>query len=150
MSQLETDAFLTAVRDQLITDVAECEAVNTVVWLLGDNDPDEMIKAAVAKAAGVSVLIYDLGGDADDEDMIRAKAVVELYVSPTKTFRKTQQNARTAGAIRNDIMRTLHRSSALRNTSPNYDCRVLSYQPLADPEYVAFRITITHSIYLID
>ncbi len=148
--QLEADDFLTAGRDQLVAGVAECETVNTVVWLLGDNDPDELIKAAVAKAAGVSVLIYDLGGDTEDEDMIRAKAAVELYVDPGKTFRKTQQNGRTAGAIRNDIMRTLHRSAALRNTSPNYDCRVISYQPLADDTYIAFRITLSHSIYLIE
>lgn len=151
MTPLETDDFLTAVRAALLADVAECLDANTVLWLLGDADPDESIKANAARCQGVSLLIYDQGGTSQqDEDVILSTAAVELYVSPMKHGRKVDANRRTPAAIRNDIMQKLHRSPTLRNLSPNYDCRVRGYQALSDPEFVAYRITISHSIFLQD
>lgn len=151
MASLETDAFLIAVRAALL---AETEALpelaenNVSVWHHGANDPDEDIRNSIARGQGVAALIYDLGGDetGPDTDIITALAAVELYVSPTK--RRASAGHRLGGEIRDAIMRSLHRHSTLRNTAAFFDTRVRGYEPLADPEFTAWRITLSRSIYL--
>lgn len=152
---LETDAFLNALRAILIapgTGVAELAADEAVVvWHSGESDPDEDIKNGMAKTKGVSALIYDLGGEAgEDQDTITASAAVELFVDTSKRNRRKTPALRLGSQIRNEIMRKLHRAAALRNTAAFFDCRVRGYQPLADPDYTAWRITVSHTIYLDD
>lgn len=151
-TNLDTDDFLVAVRQALLDATALPELVdaNVVEWHHGESDPDEDIKAAAAKCGGVSVLIYDEGGDEDepDSDLITAQAQVELYVDTTKRNRRKTPALRLGGAIRDDIMRTLHRHPALRNTAAFADTRTRGYRVLADPEYAAWRITLTRKIYL--
>jgi hypothetical protein len=151
MSSLETDAFLIAVRD-ILTDgtIEELSADNVSQWHHGVTDPDEDIRAAVAKCNGVAVLIYDLGGSETGEgsDMIDAEAAVELYVATPKRNRRKNPNLRLGGEIRDAILRLLHRHASLRNTAAFADCRVKSYQALDDPEFAAWRITLSRKIYL--
>lgn len=149
MSSLETDAFLIAVSDALIAaaDLDELSAANITVWHHGENEPDEFIQASSRKSKGVSVIVYDLGGTAPDAeaDTIVAEAVVELYVM---TQKRRDAADRKGGAIRDSIMRALHRNSTLRNNAAYHDTRVRGYEPLADPEFTAWRIYLSRSIYL--
>lgn len=151
-TSIETDTFLDAVKTALLAceDLPELSAAAVAVWHHGDTDPDDEIKDATAKSKGVAALIYDLGGDAagDDADVITATAAVELYVSAPKHSRKVDATRRHGGEIRDSIMRCLHRHADLRNTAAFFDCRVTGYTPLADPEFTAWRITLTRSIYL--
>lgn len=146
---LETDEFLDAIRGVLIAGVDELTADGVAVWHHGETDPDDDVKSGIAKCKGVSVLIYDLGGDAGaDEDVLKSTAAVELYIDPTKRNRRTHSELRLGSQIRNAIMRLLHRNRALRNQSASFDCRCRSYTPLVDPDYVAWKITVSHTIYL--
>lgn len=148
-TSLETDDFLTAVRSVLIAGtIPELEAKNVVEWHHGDTDPLEDTGKGNALVKGVAVIIYDNGGDEDsaDADMISAEASVELFVDTTK--RRGSGN-RKGGQIRDAIMRLLHRHSTLRNTAAFADCRVSGYQTISDPDFAAWRITLTRRIYLI-
>lgn len=150
-TSLETDGFLTAVRDLLISGViAELTETNVVEWHHGVTDPDEDIKGAVAKCDGVAVLIYDRGGDesGEDADLIQAEAVVELFVDTTKRNRRKTPALRRGGEIRDAMMRLMHRHPTLRNTAAYADSRVKGYQVIEDPEFAAWRITLTRKIYL--
>lgn len=151
MTSLETDAFLTAVRSALLAATAcpELTEANVRTWHHGDTDPAEDIEAAAAKCGGVAVLIYDLGGNetGQEADVIRAEAAVELYVAAARRPRR-QPGIRLGGEIRDSIMRSLHRHADLRNTAAFFDTRVSGYAPLADPEFAAWRITLSRSIYL--
>ena len=148
---LQTDEFLEAVGAVLIAaaGVPELIAKNVIVWQHGTTDPDEDIAASIGKTGGVSVLIYDLGGDATD-DVLTSEAAVELYVATTKRNRRADPTLRVGSQIRNSIMRALHRNAELQNLAPYFDCRVIGYTPLDDGEFSAWRITITHTIYLAD
>lgn len=150
LTSLETDSFLDAVKTALLAsaDLPELATANVAVWHHGDGDPDEAVREGIAKAGGVAVLVYDLGGTADSEDTIRADAAVELYISPGKRSRKVDAARRLGGEIRDSIMRCLHRHTDLRNTAAFFDCKVSGYVPLADPEFVAWRITLSRNIYL--
>jgi hypothetical protein len=150
-TSLETDAFLTAVRDILIGgDIAELEAANVVEWHHGVTDPDEDIATAVGKCGGVAVLIYDLGGKESeaDSDLIEADAALEIFVDTTKRNRRKTPALRLGGQIRDSVMRLLHRHADLRNTAAWADCRVTGYQVLDDPSFAAWRITLNRKIYL--
>jgi hypothetical protein len=151
-THLDTDDFLVAVRTILIGSelLPELEDANVVQWHHGETDPDEDIKTAIAKCGGVSVLIYDEGGDEDspDADLIEAVAYVELYVDTTKRNRRKNTSLRLGGQIRDEIMRLLHRHADLRNTAAFADTRCRGYRTLADPEFAAWRITLTRKIYL--
>jgi len=147
-----TDSFLDAVKTALLAsdDLAELSAGAVAVWHHGESDPDESIQDAISKCKGVACLIYDLGGTAagGDADVLTAEAAVELYVSTPKRSRKVTPSLRLGGEIRDSIMRCLHRHPDLRNTAAYFDTRVQGYAPLADPEFTAWRITLTRSIYL--
>lgn len=149
---LETNEFLEAIRSVLIaedTGIPELTAEGVTVWQHGETDPDEDVKAGISKCKGVSVLIYDQGGDAgEDEDVMKATAAVELYIDTTKRNRRKTPSLRLGSQIRNEIMRLLHRNEDLRNTAAIFDCRCQSYTPLNDPDYVAWRMTVSHTIYL--
>lgn len=151
---MNVDAFLDAVKALLIHEengVSELRDLNTVVWHHGSTDPDEDIKNGIAKCDGVMVLIYDLGGENDnaDEPIIAAECAVELYVDPTKRNRRKTPALRLAGEIRDDIMVTLHRAAALNDSAHCHgDVLVKSYKPLADPDFTAYRITLSRSIFL--
>ena len=150
-TSLETDAFLTAVRTLLSGGtIAELTAANVVEWHHGVTDPDEDIKASVAKCDGVAVLIYDLGGNGTEEgsDLIQADAAIELFVDTTKRNRRKTPTLRTGGQIRDAIMRLVHRHATLRNTAAYADSWVKGYQVLDDPEFATWRITLTRKIYL--
>lgn len=150
-TSLETDAFLTAVR-ALLTDgaIPELTAAGVVEYHHGETDPDEDIKAACAKCNGVSALVYDEGGDetGEDSDMIEALAYVELFVDTTKRNRRKTPSLRRGGEIRDAIMRHLHRHPSLRNTAAWADARTRGYRTLADPDFAAWRITLSRKIYL--
>jgi hypothetical protein len=148
-TNLETDAFLTAVRDVLIGgSIPELAAKNVVEWHHGESDPLEDTGKGNALIKGVAVILYDNGGTEDDAnaDMISAEASVELFVDTTK---RRGSELRKGGEIRDAIMRLLHRHSSLRNTAAFADCRVSGYQVIADPDFAAWRITLTRRIYLI-
>lgn len=149
---LETDEFLDALRDTLLapgTGIPELTDKAVSVWHAGESDPDDDVKSGIAKTKGVAVLIYDLGGDADkDEDFIKATAAVELFIDASKRNRRVNPELRLGSQIRNSIMRLLHRNADLRNTAAYFDCRVSGYTPLTDPEFVAWRITVSHTLYL--
>lgn len=149
MASLETDDFLIAVKAALIAsdDLGELTTDNVTVWHHGENDPNEDIQAGARKCKGVSALVYDLGGsEADaDADAITADAVVELYVM---TQKRRGASDRKGGEIRDSIMRCLHRHTTLRNNAAYFDTRVRGYEPLADPEFTAWRIFLSRSIYL--
>lgn len=153
---MNVDAFLDAVKALLIhpdNGVAELVDLNTVVWHHGATDPDEDIKAGIGKCDGVSVLIYDIGGDnAEDvagEPIIAAECIVELFIDTTKRNRRKTPALRLGGAIRDDIMVTLHRASSLNNSGHCHGAAVVKgYKPLVDPEYTAWKITLSRSIFL--
>lgn len=147
---LDTDALLDAIRTQLLAGIAELsDDKAVVVWHQGESDPDDDIKNGIAKTKGVSVLIYDEGGAAaEDADTLACTVALELYVDTTKRQRKNHPTTRYASEIRNAIMRLLHRNPSLRQNAPYFDCRVKSYTPLADPDYAAWQIVLSHTIYL--
>lgn len=151
MASLETDSFLTAVRTVLLdaASLPELTLANMVVWHHGETDAAEDISSASAKCGGVAVIIYDLGGNetSPTSDILQADAVVELYIQTSKRPR-SRAGVRLGGEIRDSIMRALHRAAPLRNTAAFFDSRVTGYQPLADPEFTAWRITLSRSIYL--
>lgn len=149
---LETDDFLIALRALLIDsdDIPELNEANVVAWHHGEGDPNEDIANAVAKGGGVSVLIYDLGGDEDgpDSDVLNAEAAIELFVATAKRNRKKDAELRLGGQIRDSIMRLVHRNSDLRNMTAVFDARIRGYVPLDDPDFTAWRITVARAIYL--
>lgn len=150
------DEFLDAVKEQLThpdSGVAELTAANVIVWHHGLSDPDEDIKTAVGKCQGVSVLVYDQGGDADPEDaaspVIISQLAIELFLDPSKRNRRKSPSLRTAGSIRDDIMRCLHLSAILLDASHcHMESHIKGYKPLADPDYVAYRIRLDRPIAL--
>ena len=150
VANIETDPFLDALKDLLISseDIPELVEGNVAVWHHGVTDPDEDIANSITKFGGISVLVYDLGGNVADEDIIGAAAAIEFFVDTTKRNRRANTALRLGGEIRDAIMRLVHRNITLRNLSPNFDCRVTGYSPLADAEFAAWRITVSHSIYL--
>lgn len=151
---MDVDAFLDAVKALLIhpdEGVAELEDLNTVVWHHGSTDPDDDIKSGIAKCDGVMVLIYDLGGENSDADepIIAAECAVELFIDTTKRNRRKTPSLRLAGEIRDDIMVTLHRASQLNDSAHCHgDATVKGYKPLVDPDFTAWRITLSRSIFL--
>lgn len=147
------DSFLDSIKTALIAGVPELLDAGVVVYHHGNSDPDEDIKSAVAKCSGVSALIYDLGGDSDPDDanapVILAEAAIELYVDTTKRNRRKDATLRTAGAIRDDIMSTLHLSATIQSYDHcQMEPRVSGYRPVADPDYTVYRITLRRSIYI--
>lgn len=153
---LQIDEFLEAIRTALIDEesgVPECVAENVVVFQHGPSDADEDIKVGISRCKGVSVLIYDLGSENEAVEAafgeLRAEAAVELYVDTTKRNRRKDETLRLAGQIRDDIMQTLHRNPILTAEAHSfYDATVTGYQPVADPAFVVFRITLARSISL--
>jgi hypothetical protein len=133
--------------------VAELSETNVTVFHHGQSDPDEDIKAGCNKCKGVHVLVYDLGGDSDpmnaDSPVIDIIAAVELYLDTTKRNRRKTPDLRLAGQIRDDIMRSLHLSPELMDGEHcHMEPRVKGYKPIADPNYVVYRILLQRSIYL--
>lgn len=134
--------------------IEELSTANVCVWHHGETDPDEDVKRAAQACQGVSVLIYDLGGEANPDGpataVIAHDAAVELYVDTRKrNRRKTGNTLRLAGAIRDDIMRQIHRAASLRGTQHSFfDTRLVRWQPLEDANYTAYRITCTRPISL--
>jgi hypothetical protein len=147
---LETDDFLDGIRTVLLAGIPELsDEKSVVVWHSGESDPDEDVKAGMMKTKGVSVLIYDTGGDTEgDDDTVGARVNVELYVDTTKRNRRKNPDLRYGSQIRTSIMRLLHRNRSLRNVAVYFDCRVKGYEVLSDPEFAAWRITLAHNIYL--
>lgn len=156
------DPFLDALREALIateggvpelTGTPGQDDGNVQVFHLGNADPSDDIRSGMNRCKGVHVLIYDIGGDSEPDDanapVINVDAVVELYVDPTKRDRRRDPSRRLPGEIRDDIMQTLHlNESILRDQHNFYDTTVRSYRPIADPEFVVYRITVRRSVYL--
>jgi hypothetical protein len=148
MSVAENDSFMDALRTYLIGQVEELAEAGVVVYHHGESDPDEDVKNGAAKCQGVSALIFELGGDAD-EDMIPEQYAVELYVDTTKRNRRKTPALRLAGAIRAEMLRAIHRTATLRDCGHAlFDTRVVGWKPLEDPAYVACRITLERKFFL--
>lgn len=166
---LGTDEFLDAVRDVLIaegTGVAELTGTpladlpdpakpdgNVMVYRFGDADPSDAIAAASNRCKGISVTITDQGGDNLAEDaaspVLDAEAWVDVYINPNLRDRRRNKDLRPPGRIRDDIMQTLHQNATLlRDQHCQYETRVRGYSPVADPEYVVWRIRLTRTIQL--
>lgn len=148
-TSLETDDFLTAVREILIASdaVPELGAGNVVAWHAGQTDPLEDTGKGSAIAKGVAAVVMDFGGNetGDNDDLIRADGAIELFVDTSK-HRGTGK--RKGGQIRDAIMRLIHRHTSLRNTAAFADARVTGYQVIEDKEFAAWRIHLTRTIYL--
>lgn len=152
----QPDDFLDALASLLADEddgVAEFTADNIVVWHHGEADPDEDIQRGMKKCRAVSLLIHDLGGETDPQapsnPVISHEVALDLYVDPTKRNRRADSTLRLAGAIRDDIMRKVYRAHSLRGTQHSFfDTRVLRWSPLDDPDYVAYRITVSRPISL--
>lgn len=148
------DSFLDSVKTAIAAGVPELSSSEAVcVYHHGNSDPDEDIRAAVAKTNGVCCLVYDLGGDSDPDNalspVILSEAVIELYVDTTKRNRRKDATLRTAGAIRDDIMATLHLNASVTNSEHIYmEPHITGYRPVADPDYVVYRISLKRSIYI--
>lgn len=150
-----TDDFLDAVAGLLAASstVPELTGDNTLAWLHGASDPDEDIKRGSDKCQGVSALIFDMGGDSDPDDadspVILSEVMVELYVDTTKRNRRKTPSLRSAGAIRDAIMRTLHLAPQLIDGEHcHMEPKVRGYRPIQDPDYVVFRIRLERPILL--
>jgi hypothetical protein len=131
----------------------ELSAMNITVWHHGESDPDEDIKGGIVKCKGVHVMIYDLGGDNEDEEAgdpaVAPVAAIELFIDATKRNRRKTPDLRSGGAIRDAIMRVVHRAPELLGAyHVAYDTVVTGYKPLADPDYAAWRITAKRMISL--
>lgn len=154
---LGIDAFLDAVATLLADPehgVAELSPDNVLVWRHGESDPEEDIRRAIQACKGVSVLVLDQGGNSDPSDaaapVILSETWVELYIDPVRQNRRKHPGVRLPGEIRDDIMRTVHASPLLMDPEDHsmFEAGVRGYQPVADPEYVVFRIRIERPIYL--
>ena len=148
MSVAASYTFMGVLRAYLVASVAECLDAGVVVYYHGETDPDEDVKEGVAKCLGVSVLIFELGGEAD-EDVIPEQYAVQVYVDTTKRNRRKDPELRLASEIRDDIMRAIHRAAELRdNYQMLWDTRVKGWKPLDDGEYVAYQITLERKFHL--
>jgi len=151
---MTSDTFLDLVKTALLAGVPELVADNVTVWHSGPSDPTEDIQRGIAKCHGVSALIHDLGGDSDPDDasapVILARTAIELYVDTTKRNRTKTPTLRLPASIRDNIMTTLHANQTLLDGRHYHmEPRIKGYQPLADPDYVCYRVTLLSSIYLL-
>ncbi len=152
----EIDDFLDAVKAALIDEaggVDELTDANVLVWHQGGADPTEDIARGVKKCAGISTLIYDMGGDSDPDDaaspVILSKCAIELFVDPTKRSLRANPALRKPGQIRDHMMRVLHANATIQDSEHcHMEPQVTGYKPLADPDYVCFRIILVRSILL--
>lgn len=164
---LGIDEFLDLIRNVLVTDATVPELTgspteedgtcttpgNVQVFHFGDADPFEDTQNAMNRSKGVHVLITDMGGSSDPNDgdapIIQAEVAVELFIDPTLRNRRTNKALRRPSQIRDSIMQSLHLNPALRTANHNfYDAKIRGYQPVADPEFVVWRITLERTIYL--
>jgi hypothetical protein len=165
---LGIDSYLDRVRDVLISSDLVPELVgtlsadlppgassdgNVMVYHFGEDDPSTDIQRGINRCKGVHVMITDMGGSADPSDadapILQPQLFVDLYINPSMRSRKVNPDNRLPGEIRDDLMRCLHRHADLRDYSHHfYDATVTRYEPVADPDYVAWRIILARTIYL--
>ena len=151
MSATTIDAWLELVKTALVA-LDDFDSNNVIVWD-GNQDPTDDIAAGCLKAKGVSALIYDLGGDADPDEAagpsILADAAVEIFIDPTKRRHRSTVGMLAPGALRDLVMASLHENETLNTGShcPR-ETKVTGYKPVADPNYIVYRIRLRRTIVL--